>query len=139
MRSTAATAIRDAARLKSATAAGWVYYRLMAKVNRKRSTQGQLTLRRGKTGWWVRGVPEYYADGGGPYTECGPYATKQEALEDKAGLEKTLQEIAKQGLPRANMGTKHYESLSSKRAGVNHVEETEDLELYPTVEEGAFW
>ncbi len=32
-----------------------------------------------RDGWWITGTEPYYADGEGPFTEYGPYETKQEA------------------------------------------------------------
>jgi hypothetical protein len=42
-----------------------------------------LKLTKRKDGWWITNFPE-------GFDECGPYTTKDEAAEDKRGLERTL-------------------------------------------------
>jgi hypothetical protein len=35
-------------------------------------------------------MPDYYVDGDGPYTRCGPYHNYQEAKSDKDGMQKVF-------------------------------------------------
>ena len=52
----------------------------------------KLSIRKKGKHYWVTGMPRYYVDGK-PYTECGPYATKEEANSDKEGMQRTLDTI----------------------------------------------
>ena len=48
--------------------------------------------RKGKV-WWITDLPIYYANGEGPFTECGPYDTKESAESDRIGMQTHLNKV----------------------------------------------
>lgn len=64
----------------------------------------QLRVKGRKGDWWIHGVPSYEADGEIVNT-CGPYLTKAEALSDCRGLQRTLDQMARDEA-REKKGTK---------------------------------
>jgi hypothetical protein len=50
-----------------------------------------MRIQRQEDGWWIVDVPCYEADGSS-CTNCGPYATKADAIDDKRGLERFFRE-----------------------------------------------
>lgn len=52
----------------------------------------KLLLRHEGKVWWVTGLPAYFVDGEGPYTEVGPYDTRAEASETRDRLVETFRD-----------------------------------------------
>jgi len=72
--------------------------------------------KRGKE-WWITDVPEYYVNDDGPYTECGPYDDKQDAIEDRDGMQRTLDK----------MEAGDYEPKQQRRKGQNSPKTVQDI------------
>ena len=53
----------------------------------------RLGLKRVGGNWWITDLPIYYADGEGPFTECGPYDTRESAESDRKGMQVTLDKV----------------------------------------------
>ena len=54
-----------------------------------------LGIRRRSYSYWITNIPPYYADGEGPFEECGPYQTIEEAQDDQQGLQLIYDKMAK--------------------------------------------
>ena len=50
-----------------------------------------MTLQKRADGWWIADVPVYQVDGES-FTDCGPYRTRDEADDDRRGLERFWRE-----------------------------------------------
>ena len=93
----------------------------------------KLGLRKKPSGWYVTGMPVYYADGK-PYTECGPYETKTEAQEDREGMQRHFD---KEGWEDAEEPSKP--EIRSKRPNRPKTVADRREEVQTEVEEQGLW
>lgn len=52
----------------------------------------RLGVRKKPTGWYIVDAPVYYADGK-PHTSYGPYDSEKDAINDRDGIQRTLERI----------------------------------------------
>ena len=100
-----------------------------------------ITRKKGKH-YWITGMPRYYVEGK-PYTECGPYSTREEANSDKEGMQRTLDKIGWEDCeepPKETQG--RHKKVKSTIVSVNEAIVKVKAKKRPVVvplEEEGFW